>query len=315
MAPENYSSSSTQTAMNQSSLGLPIPPPTVSNIKSFVRIELTYVNYLAWKRVFLTVLKSHNLLSLVDGTIPCLSSDHADYKLWIQCNIIAFSWINATLSSIILDTLLNYACETSKQAWDTLASLYLDQVSSSAIHLKSKFQNFKKGPLFMEDYLHQLHSIAYSLRAIGKPLTDDDLVTQALQGLPSSYRTFVSGLYATGSLPSFIALRPLLLTEEAHINANASEESNAQTALLASTQAKTTSNSSLPSMEISLQKDTFMDEVVAKITRDNMVGVEDTTILHGLISNINLGLLPLLLVFWDLKTRTSLLHYNNSGSL
>ncbi|XP_019265375.1 PREDICTED: uncharacterized protein LOC109242937 [Nicotiana attenuata] len=161
-----------------------------------------------------------------------------------SCDTIALSWINATLSSVVLDTLLNYACETSKQAWETLASLYLDQVSSYAIHLKSKFQNFKKGPLSMEDYLQQLHSIACSLRAIGKPLTGDDLVTQALQGLPSSYRTFVSGLNATGSLPSFIALRPLLLTEEAHINANATEESNAQTALLASTQAKTTSNSS-----------------------------------------------------------------------
>uniref|UniRef100_A0A1S3YP90 Retrovirus-related Pol polyprotein from transposon TNT 1-94-like beta-barrel domain-containing protein n=1 Tax=Nicotiana tabacum TaxID=4097 RepID=A0A1S3YP90_TOBAC len=68
------------------------------------------------------------------------------------------------------------------------------------------------------------------------------LVAQALQGFPSSYRTFVSGLNVTGSLPSFIVLRPLLLTEEAHINANASEESNAQTVLLASTQAKTTSN-------------------------------------------------------------------------
>ncbi|KAH0650658.1 hypothetical protein KY290_031521 [Solanum tuberosum] len=172
MAPETSSSSSTQQTLNQSSLGLLVPPPTISNIKGFVPIELTYVNYPTWKK----------------------------------CDTIALSWINATLSTAVLDTLLNYSCETSKEAWDTLASLYLDQVSSSSIHLKSKFQNFKKGSLYMEDYLQQLHSIACSLRAIGKPLTDDDLVTQALQGLPSSYRTFVSGLNATGSLPTFIAL-------------------------------------------------------------------------------------------------------------
>ncbi|XP_075077033.1 uncharacterized protein LOC142163793 [Nicotiana tabacum] len=95
----------------------------------------------------------------------------------------------------------------------------------------------------MEEYLQQLHSIASSLRSIGKPVTDEDLVAQALQGLPSSYRTFISGLNAAGSLPSFIALRPLLLTEEAHISENPSENSNSQTALLASTHKQSTTNS------------------------------------------------------------------------
>ncbi|KAH0773189.1 hypothetical protein KY290_010326 [Solanum tuberosum] len=98
----------------------------------------------------------------------------------------------------------------------------------------------------MEDYLQQLRSIACSLRAIGKPLTDDDLVTQALQGLPSSYRTFVSGLNATGSLPTFIALRPLLLTEEAHISTISSEESNHNSALLVTTHGQTNSAASSP---------------------------------------------------------------------
>jgi len=54
----------------------------------------------------------------------------------------------------------------------------------------------------------------------------------------------VSGLNATGTLPSFIALRPFLLTEESHINAHTSEESNPQTTLLVSTQGKNTFNSS-----------------------------------------------------------------------
>ncbi|OIT30771.1 hypothetical protein A4A49_57792, partial [Nicotiana attenuata] len=76
------------------------------------------------------------------------------------------------------------------------------------------------------------------LRAIGKAVTDEDIVTQALQGLPSSYRTFISGLNATGTLPSFIALWPLLLIEEAHIKAATPDDSNSQTALTVSTRAK-----------------------------------------------------------------------------
>nr|XP_009757350.1 PREDICTED: uncharacterized protein LOC104210211 [Nicotiana sylvestris] len=232
---QTQTSSPNQTTSTQSSLGLPNPPPTISNIKGFVPIELTYLNYLTWKKVFLIVLKSHNLLSLVDGSIPCPTSTHDEYRLWIQCDTITLSWINVTFSPPVLDSLPNYACETSKEAWDVLASLYLDQVSSSSIHLKSKFQNFKKGSLSMEDYLQQLHSLACSLRAVGKPVSDDDLVTQALQGLPSSYRTFVSGLNATGTLPTFLALRPLLLTEEAHINAANNDDPTSHTALVAST--------------------------------------------------------------------------------
>ncbi|OIT21134.1 hypothetical protein A4A49_59463, partial [Nicotiana attenuata] len=83
----------------------------------------------------------------------------------------------------------------------------------------------------------QLHFMACSLRAIGKIITEDDLVTQVLQGLPSSYRTFVSGLNASGNLPLFIFLRPLLLTEEAHIKNTPIEDSCSQTtALVATTQ-------------------------------------------------------------------------------
>ncbi|KAK6784664.1 hypothetical protein RDI58_018119 [Solanum bulbocastanum] len=95
----------------------------------------------------------------------------------------------------------------------------------------------------MEDYLQQLHSLACSLTAVGKLVTDDDLVTQALQGLSSSYRTFVSGLNVTGTLPSFLTLCPLLLTKEAHINATDNEDSTSHTALVASAQAPPLSQS------------------------------------------------------------------------
>ncbi|KAK6778084.1 hypothetical protein RDI58_024802 [Solanum bulbocastanum] len=121
--------------------------------------------------------------SSLDGSIPCPSSTHDEYRLWIQCDTITLSWINDTLSPPVLDSLLNYACDTSKQTWHILAALYLDQ------------------------------------------------------GLPPPYRTFVSGLNATGTLLSFLALHPLLLTEEAHINVTDNEDSISHTALVASAQA------------------------------------------------------------------------------
>lgn len=95
----------------------------------------------------------------------------------------------------------------------------------------------------MEDYLQQLHSLACSLRAVGKSVTNDDLVTQELQGLSPSYRTFVSILNATEILQSFLFLSPVLLTEEAHINTTDNKDSTSHTALMPSAQAPLLSQS------------------------------------------------------------------------
>uniref|UniRef100_A0A3Q7EAL2 Retrotransposon Copia-like N-terminal domain-containing protein n=1 Tax=Solanum lycopersicum TaxID=4081 RepID=A0A3Q7EAL2_SOLLC len=102
-ATSAQTSSSIQVVSSHSSLGLPNPPSAISNIKGFVPIELTYLNYLTWKKVFLAVLKSHNLLPLVDGSIPCLSSTNDGYRLWISCDTITLSWINVILSPPVLD--------------------------------------------------------------------------------------------------------------------------------------------------------------------------------------------------------------------
>ncbi|XP_060211614.1 uncharacterized protein LOC132639150 [Lycium barbarum] len=232
-SPENTTPATPSSTENTTpvTLVLPLQPPSISNIKNFVPLELTYLNYLTWKKVFKPFLRSQNLLNLVEGSVPCPELTHPQYTLWIQCDTTAHSWINATLSPSILDTLLNYNCETSHQAWSMLEKLFLDHVSSSMIHLKNKFQNFKKGSLSMEEYLQQLHSLSSALSAIGKPISDEDLVAQTLQGLPPSYRTFVSGLNANRPFPSFFALRPRLLTEEEHIKAISSDDSQQSVAL------------------------------------------------------------------------------------
>ncbi|OIT33967.1 hypothetical protein A4A49_59197, partial [Nicotiana attenuata] len=103
------------------------------------------------------------------------------------------------------------------------------------------------------------------LRAIGKLVTDGDLVTQALQGLPPSYRTFISGLNATGTLPSFISLRPLLLTDH-----------SAQTALLKITVHNPTEDHSAHT--VLLEKVAPLDEVEERTLKEIIARVEDSQI-------------------------------------
>ncbi|GAA0162978.1 hypothetical protein LIER_18957 [Lithospermum erythrorhizon] len=82
------------------------------------------------------------------------------------------------------------------------------------MNLLSKFQTFNKGTLPMIDYLQQLHGRYCSLRAVGEPLVESDLFAQILLRLPSPYSSFVTVMNNTRPMPSFAALRPMLLSEE-----------------------------------------------------------------------------------------------------
>lgn len=97
------------------------------------------------------------------------------------------------------------------------------------MHMKENFQNFSKRDLPMESYLQQIHTLSSSLAAIGKPITDEELVIQTLNGLPASYSTFVTVMKNTRPFPTFLSIRPLLLSEEAHVESNITKENSTTT--------------------------------------------------------------------------------------
>ncbi|GAA0184558.1 hypothetical protein LIER_31846 [Lithospermum erythrorhizon] len=67
--PQNYAD---HTITNRPPPPLIYPPiNTTINVKNSVALELTYTNYLNWKKVIRKFLGSKKLLSLVDGTLPC----------------------------------------------------------------------------------------------------------------------------------------------------------------------------------------------------------------------------------------------------
>ncbi|KAL3533597.1 hypothetical protein ACH5RR_007118 [Cinchona calisaya] len=123
----------------QLKLSIPSHVPEISNIKIFIPLELTYTNFLTWKRLFTTFLKSQNMLAIVDGSLPCPEPSDESYDLWVQCDITVHSWINASLSLTILEILLNHGSETTSHAWNTLERLFLDHAASNMMHLKQKF--------------------------------------------------------------------------------------------------------------------------------------------------------------------------------
>lgn len=125
-------------------------------------IKLDQGNYHVWRSLFLPILRSHNLLGLVDGSTPCppqflIGSDgklstevNPKYSEWIVKNQHLLSWINATLSETKLPYIVGL--HSSKAVWEDLEKWYASLTCSHVIQLKQQLQNLKKGSSPMQDY-------------------------------------------------------------------------------------------------------------------------------------------------------------------
>ncbi|GAA0164146.1 hypothetical protein LIER_43672 [Lithospermum erythrorhizon] len=112
--PENCSTNNTTSQQTQPT-ETPTPPPpnnpslnlpnlsSTINVKNSISIELTYTNYLNWKKVFTIFLGSQKLFPFVDGSFPPPDSSHPEYYSWVQYDELVHSWINAMLSYPVLE--------------------------------------------------------------------------------------------------------------------------------------------------------------------------------------------------------------------
>ena len=62
--------------------------------------------------------------------------------------------------------------------------------------MKGELQTLSKGSYSLEDYLHRVKSLALSLRGLGKPMDDDDLIVCILRGLGSEFDPIFAALNA-----------------------------------------------------------------------------------------------------------------------
>ncbi|GAA0187189.1 hypothetical protein LIER_34477 [Lithospermum erythrorhizon] len=215
MSTDDNSSNNTNTVASEVLLELPTAAPTLTNVKYHVSLELTYTNYLNWKKMISKFLDCQDVLGVVDGTIPCPDPTHSQYKLWNRCDRIAHSWINSALSEAVLETLLNFDCSFANHAWTTLGKLFMDNISATQMQLRTQCQHFQKEDnMSMNDYLQKIHSLYICLKGVGESLQDSDLVAQILIGLPLPFGPFVRVMNDANPRLSFAAIRSLLLSEQ-----------------------------------------------------------------------------------------------------
>ncbi|OMO81435.1 Reverse transcriptase, RNA-dependent DNA polymerase [Corchorus capsularis] len=201
-----------------------------ANISNLISIKLDAENDLLWHDQITPFLLCSDLMSYVDGTISpppkptettSKSSDKSSeqsstisYSEWQKKDQFLLSCLKATLSPSAQAQVLGLA--SSRQVWTTLETIFNQQCQAELDLLRDELQSINKGSMSIEEYLAKIKSIADNLAAINNPISDSELVTRTLNGLPHTmeYQPIVVAIENRENPISFNDLKARLLVHE-----------------------------------------------------------------------------------------------------
>ncbi|GJU09962.1 ribonuclease H-like domain-containing protein [Tanacetum coccineum] len=88
-----------------------------------------------------------------------------------------------------------------KDACDIFWAIFQDNKRPRAMALKAELCNLKLEDLSIDEYFQKIESIVSVLNGLGSPLSNDDVVTFALEGLPSTYETISTVIVSREPFP------------------------------------------------------------------------------------------------------------------
>jgi hypothetical protein len=177
-----------------------VPSFSLPTTNQNASLKLDNNNYLMWLTQVLPILRHHDLLGIVDGSEPCppkliTTEDkkeilNPEFVLWNKKDQYLLSVITSSLIESVLASV--YGLHTSKQAWTALATKFASQSKSRISHLKKQLQTLTQGPKTCTEFLQTAKSLADQLAATGNPITDDELISFIVNGLNSSFTSFIT---------------------------------------------------------------------------------------------------------------------------
>ncbi|GAV92139.1 UBN2 domain-containing protein, partial [Cephalotus follicularis] len=192
----------------------------------FITIKLNHTNYLLWKTQLTPILKTYNLLDLVNSTEPCppttiinakdnSPTPNPAYLSWCQRDQLVLSWINASLSESTLPLVVGKL--TSTEAWNTLNQAFGSPSHTRILQLHMQLQNLKKNDSSISTYLQQAKYLADELASAGKILSPEDFNAIIFNNLGSSFHAIVAAISTRTTPVLFPELHSLLTSEEIRI--------------------------------------------------------------------------------------------------
>jgi len=141
------------------------------NLTPLVSLKLEGPNYITWSFIVIPILKSHDLMGIVDGTEPCPPqflppttekeepSLNLAFSLWVKKDQFILSWINITLAESVLSTI--YGLQTSHQVWKYLATKFASPSRTRIAQLRRQLQTLHQGSKSCAEYVNLAKLLAH----------------------------------------------------------------------------------------------------------------------------------------------------------
>lgn len=161
-------------------------------------------NWNIWKFQMKVILKSKGVYEVIEGSVPVKSQDDTDGQIYLKVlsehkkkDLKAQEIIVSRLEDAPMAHILT--CDTAKEMWMKLCSVY-EHTSEVSIHmLQKKFFNYSHSGKDISAYISGLEEIRTQLKQHNEEISDQMFMTKILMGLPSDYHHFIS---AWESVPS-----------------------------------------------------------------------------------------------------------------
>lgn len=144
--------------------------------------------FAVWKFHMQICFEEKEIWSVVNGDEPAPSEGETQSvkDAWNKKNVTARRMISSSVTLPVLENLVN--CSTACCMWTTLCSFYQQKSKENIYMVQHSFFDYKmaKGDS-INTHINKIMSIGNLLKDLGKPLSDDLILSKMLGSLPPSY--------------------------------------------------------------------------------------------------------------------------------
>ncbi|GJT57003.1 reverse transcriptase domain-containing protein [Tanacetum coccineum] len=188
-----------------------------SKIALVKKIDLAESNYSTWSYFFKGHCSNFGVLKHIEGSSTQSSTSTPPTDDWITADSIVKSWIFLTLSSTLRKRLTKANPKTAKDAWDTIEAIFQDNKRTRVVALKGEIRMIQMGDQTADEYFSNIDSIVTLLNDLGSDVSQDDVVTYAINGLSDKYGSLAQIIAHKEPFPDLFIVRLMVSTEEMRI--------------------------------------------------------------------------------------------------
>ncbi|GJU06023.1 hypothetical protein Tco_1122453 [Tanacetum coccineum] len=190
---------------------------TTSTLLYQNKLDLAESNYSTWSYFFKGHCSNFGVLKHIEGTSTQSSTSTPPTDDWITADSIVKSWIFLTLSSALRKRLIKANPKTAKDAWDTIEAIFQDNKRTRVVALKGELRMIQMGDQIADAHFSNIDSIVTLLNDLGSDVSQDDIVTYAINGLSDKYGSHAQIIAHKEPFPDLSTVRSMVSTEEMRI--------------------------------------------------------------------------------------------------